>query len=330
MPVIKPYSASYALSQSKPPAGRAAPAASAASAESATAQTAAPTASLQAGPAQQARQQLQSSLQQSLGKFMQQLKVTLRPLPKRSPEVDGMQKEMLKKKVDMLLQMAQMAGRDKASLKALAAELARAVKELKQLVASMTQNAADSMMPISVGGDAAAAASAAASGEAAPESTSGGGNVSGAAAQAQIEAKAQTAEDETRQTKDGEGNASAAGARGDAAAANGDKSAGATARDDGATPRAGGGNPLAGGNPVAGDRVIQDIMMKLKQLQNWLKQQTRQLQADQELRKMMKEMDKDMAGIEKMLATGEVSENGEMDVQVHLEAEAGGGVNVQA
>ncbi|PTU64103.1 hypothetical protein DB032_03835 [Chromobacterium sp. Panama] len=263
-------------------------------------------------------------MQQSLGKFMQQLKVTLRPLPKRSPEVDGMQKEMLKKKVDMLLQMAQMAGRDKASLKALAAELARAVKELKQLVASMTQNAADSMMPISVGGDAAAAASAAASREAAPESTGGGGDVSGAAAQAQIEAKAQTAEDETRQTKDGEGDVSAAGARGDAAAANGDKSAGAAARDDGATQRAG------GGNPVAGDRVIQDIMMKLKQLQNWLKQQTRQLQADQELRKMMKEMDKDMAGIEKMLATGEVSENGEMDVQVHLEAEAGGGVNVQA
>ena len=44
--------------------------------------------------------------------------------------------------------------------------------------------------------------------------------------------------------------------------------------------------------------------MKLKQLQNWLKQQTRQLQADQEFRKMMKEMEKDMASIDKMLETG--------------------------
>ncbi|NHR04832.1 hypothetical protein HA052_06430 [Chromobacterium haemolyticum] len=253
---------------------------------------------------------------------MQQLKVTLRPLPKRSPEVDGMQKEMLKKKVDMLLKMAQMAGRDKASLKALAAELARAVKELKQLVASMTQNAADSMMSVSVGGDA-AAASAAASDAAVPEPPDAGGDASGAAAQ--VQAQAAAAEDETRQAKDGEGEASsAADAHGDAAVANGDKNAGGVARDDGAAPR------TRGGNPVAGDPVIQDIMMKLKQLQNWLKQQTRQLQADQELRKMIKEMDKDMAGIEKMLATGEIAENGEMDVQVHVEAEAGGGVNVQA
>lgn len=325
MPVIKPYSASYTPSQPKSSAGRAA---AASFAESAAAQAASPTASLPASPAQQARQQLQSSLQQSLRKFMQQLKVTLRPLPKRSPEVDGMQKEMLKKKVDMLLKMAQMAGRDKASLKALAGELARAVKELKQLVASMTQNAADSMMSVSVGGDV-EAASAATSDAAVPEPADASGDASGAAAQ--VQAQAAAVEDETRQAKDQAGEASsAAGARGDAAAANGDKNAGVVARDDGAAPRTGGGNPLSGGNPVAGDPVIQDIMMKLKQLQNWLKQQTRQLQADQEFRKMIREMDKDMAGIEKMLATGEIAENGEMDVQVHVEAEAGAGVNVQA
>ncbi|KMN79965.1 hypothetical protein VK98_16275 [Chromobacterium sp. LK11] len=320
MSVIKPYTASYALSQAKRPGG--APQAS--SAEPASARTSVENPSpWPASPAQQARQQLQSSLQQGLGKFMQQLRVALRPLPKRSPEVDDTQKAMLKKKVDMLLQMAQMAGRDKASLKALAAELARAVKELKQLVASMTQNAADSTMSVSVGGEA-AAASAAASAESAP--ADGGGDVSGAAAQ--VQAQAAAAEDETRQAKDEAGDA--AGARGDAAAANGDKNAGTAARAEGGVSSASEGKPQAGGNPVAGDRVIQDIMMKLKQLQNWLKQQTRQLQADQELRKMMKEMDKDMAGIEKMLATGEVAENGEMDVQVHVEAEAGAGVNVQA
>lgn len=326
MSVIKPYSASYALSQAQRPAGGATQASAAESAQvRAAVENPSP---WPTNPAQQARQQLQSSLQQSLGKFMQQLKVTLRPLPKRSPEVDGMQKEMLKKKVDMLLKMAQMAGRDKASLKALAAELARAVKELKQLVASMTQNAADSMMSVSVGGDA-EAASAAASDAAVPEPADAGGDASGAAAQ--VQAQAAAAEDETRQAKGGAGEASsAAGARGDAAVANGDKNAGGVARDDGAAPRTGGGNPLSGGNPVAGDPVIQDIMMKLKQLQNWLKQQTRQLQADQELRKMIKEMDKDMAGIEKMLATGEIAENGEMDVQVHVEAETGAGVNVQA
>ena len=330
MSVIKPYSSNYAAELSKRPS--IAPERSAA-ANSSQAAVAAATGA-QPKPADgglQAKQALQSSLQQSLGNYMRQLKVALKPLPKRLPEVDNMEKELLKKKVDMLLQMVQMAGRDKASLKALAAELARAVKELKQLVASMTQNAADSMMSVGVGGDAAAAAAAAASGDAGGDAASsaadGGGEAAGVAAQAQ--AQAAVAEDETRQTKGAEGEV-AAGARGDAAAANGDKNAGAAVRDDGAAPRTGGGNPLAGGNPVAGDRMIQDIVMKLKQLQNWLKQQARQLQSDQEFRKMMKEMEKDMASIDKMLATGEIEENGEMDVQVHVDAEVGASVNVQA
>lgn len=331
MSVIKPYSSNYAAELSKRPS--IAPERSAA-ANSSQAAVAAATGA-QPKPADgglQAKQALQSSLQQTLGNYMRQLKVALKPLPKRSPEVDDMQKTLLKKKVDMLLQMVQMAGRDKASLKALAAELARAVKELKQLVASMTQNAADSMMSVGVGGDAAAAAAAAsgdAGGDAASSAADGGGEAAGVAAQAQAQAQAAVAEDETRQTKGAEGEV-AAGARGDAAAANGDKNAGAAVRDDGAAPRTGGGNPLAGGNPVAGDRMIQDIVMKLKQLQNWLKQQARQLQSDQEFRKMMKEMEKDMASIDKMLATGEIEENGEMDVQVHVDAEVGASVNVQA
>ncbi|WP_378124121.1 hypothetical protein [Chromobacterium aquaticum] len=326
MSVIKPFSPNYAAELYRRPSS--ASASSAATDPSQAAVAAVAGAKPKADDSLQAKQALQSSLQQTLGNYMRQLKVALKPLPKRSPEVDDMQKTLLKKKVDMLLQMVQMAGRDKASLKALAAELARAVKELKQLVASMTQNAADSMMSVGMGGDAAAAASAAAAGDAAPAASDGGGDASGAAAQAQAQAAA--AEDEPQQAKGGEeGALAAAGARGDAAAANGDKSA-AAARDDGATPRTGGGNPLSGGNPVAGDRTIQDIVMKLKQLQNWLKQQTRQLQADQEFRKMMKEMEKDMASIDKMLETGEISGNGEMDVQVHVDADAGANVNVQA
>ena len=260
------------------------------------------------------RSELQKSLSQGLQDYMQKLKVDLnRPAQRQSSEADSMQKTVLKQRVEGLRRMMMMA-HDKASLRALASELARLAKELKGLVESMSQNSADSQMTVSVGGDQAAGdaalqgsgadgfqssdgAASSSAGEAA-SSDEGGGASSGAdAASAQQASNGQSAAD--RPASDANAKEQGGGAQ-----PAGDSQAQA------ADPRAAQQSAQSGGkgNQGAGDPDIQEMVQTLKMVKEFIKQQMQQMKDKRETQDDLQSAEKALGDVDKILKGGPEAE----------------------
>ncbi|MBX9269283.1 hypothetical protein [Chromobacterium violaceum] len=303
------------------------------------------------------RSALQKSLNQGLQEYMQKLRVDLnRPVPRQSGEADAMQKAILKQRVEGLRRMMMMA-HDKASLRALAAELGRLARALKELVSSMTQNAADSQMAVSVGeGGAQASSDAATPGggaegadnaaSAAASTDSGGaaadaagGMPSGADAAAAATAPAAGGESAAQQqAAGGQDAANAAGQSADAAAkeqgGNGQPADGSQAVDSRAALH----SMLSGGkgNPVSKDQDIQEMLLTLKMIKEFIKQQMQQLKDKRETQDKLQTQDeikgaeKALEDVDKILKGGPEAEEamgGQISVNI---SDAASGVNVSA
>ncbi|SUX55141.1 hypothetical protein [Chromobacterium vaccinii] len=265
------------------------------------------------------RSELQKSLSQGLQDYMQKLKVDLnRPAKRQSSEADAMQKAVLKQRVEGLRRMMMMS-HDKGSLRALASELARLARELKDLVTSMTQNAADSQMAVNVGGDqgagdaasqqagAGSAASASADAASSPEAGSGAGSGAEAAAAAS-EAGGATAA--AQQAGAGQGAAS------DSQASEGVKEQSGSAQPVGDSqaqpvdPRAALHGMLSSGkgNPVAGDSDILEMQMTLKMVKEFIKQQMQQMKDKREAQDDLQSAEKALGDVDKILKGGPEAE----------------------
>ncbi|VEB44582.1 Uncharacterised protein [Chromobacterium violaceum] len=287
---------------------------------------------------------------------MQKLRVDLnRPAPRQSGEADAMQKAILKQRVEGLRRMMMMA-HDKASLRALAAELGRLARALKELVSSMTQNAADSQMAVSVGeGGAQASSDAATPGggrkartmhRAPPllrtaegggrrggrNAVRGGCRGSGNRACGGGESAAQ------QQAAGGQDAANAAGQSADAAAkeqgGNGQPAGGSQAVDAGAALH----SMLSSGkgNPVSKDQDIQEMLLTLKMVKEFIKQQAQQLKDKRETQDKLQTQDeikgaeKALEDVDKILKGGPEAEEamgGQISVNI---SDAASGVNVSA
>ncbi|MEO4029428.1 hypothetical protein ABH313_15445 [Chromobacterium vaccinii] len=266
------------------------------------------------------RSELQKSLSQGLQDYMQKLKVDLnRPVKRQSSEADAMQKAVLKQRVEGLRRMMMMS-HDKGSLRALASELARLARELKDLVTSMTQNAADSQMAANVGGDqgagdavsqqggaedAGSAAPASADAASSPEAGSGSGADAAAAAS---EAGGATAA--AQQAGAGQGAAS------DSQASEGVKEQSGSAQPAGDSqgqpvdPRAALHGMLSSGkgNPVAGDSDILEMQMTLKMVKEFIKQQMQQMKDKREAQDDLQSAEKALGDVDKILKGGPEAE----------------------
>lgn len=266
------------------------------------------------------RSELQKSLSQGLQDYMQKLKVDLnRPVKRQSSEADAMQKAVLKQRVEGLRRMMMMS-HDKGSLRALASELARLARELKDLVTSMTQNAADSQMAANVGGDQGAgdavsqqggaegegsAAPASVDAASSPEAGSGSGADAAAAAS---EAGGATAA--AQQAGAGQGAAS------DSQASEGVKEQSGSAQPAGDSqgqpvdPRAALHGMLSSGkgNPVAGDSDILEMQMTLKMVKEFIKQQMQQMKDKREAQDDLQSAEKALGDVDKILKGGPEAE----------------------
>ncbi|AUH50074.1 hypothetical protein CXB49_04190 [Chromobacterium sp. ATCC 53434] len=292
---------------------------------------------------------LQQSLNQGLQDYKQKLRVDLnRPVRQQSSEVDSMQKKALKERVEALRRMMMMT-HDKSTLRALASELARLAKDLKSLVSSMTQNAADSQMTVNVDGQSVDGAAASGNGQDAAASSAGAqsdGDAGDAAtadtsdAAASGGTQAQTDAAATQQAANGQSDGSQAA--GQDAASNGD------GKDKAVDPQAALHSMLSSGNgnPVAGDQDIQDMLRTLKMIKEFIKQQAQQLQsqARRDVQDQVKDAEKALADVDKILKGGpeaEAAMGEQMSVNVVDaaggadsvnigDAASGGGVNVSA
>ncbi|WP_434633686.1 hypothetical protein [Chromobacterium sp. CV08] len=299
------------------------------------------------------RSALQRSLSQGLQDYMQKLRVDLNRPVKQSSEADSMQKKALKERVEALRRMMMMV-HDKSSLRALASELARLAKDLKALVTSMTQNAADSQMAVSVDGQSDGGRSG--DGQDAAASSSDAVQDGGAAA-ADAAASDATASGESDGSQDAAaGQAEAASAQQQAAAQADAGQAAAQTAAGGGQKEEGGGNAAAvdpqaalhsmlsggKGNPVAGDPDIQEILQTLKMVKEFIKQQAQQLQsqAKRDVRDQLEGAEKALEDVNKILKggpeaeqviTGQISVNiGDAAAVVDNVGAGGGGVNVSA
>ncbi|POZ63691.1 hypothetical protein [Chromobacterium alticapitis] len=263
---------------------------------------------------------LQQSLNQGWQDYMSKLRVNLnQPVKQQSKEADAMQKQLLKRRVDSLRQMMLMT-HDKASLRALAGELACLARELKELVTSMSRNAADDPQAVGLaaGGGASAADGAASTqagdeGEAAstPSADDAGSAASAADAPSGSGVAAQDGSVGAEQGADGGQRQTEAAA---AAAAN---------------PQAALSSMLAKGNPVAGDPDIQEMQQTLKMVQAFIKQMAQQLRAqekdkERQLQDDMRSADKALQDVDKILKGGPeaLAAMGESPVSVSVQ---GGG-----
>lgn len=259
-----------------------------------------------------AKNALQKSLNQGLQAFMQKLRVDLSRPPKQSSQVDSMQKALLKQRVEALRQMMQTTGRDKASLRALASELARVAKELKALVASMSENAADAQLSVNIdgaaaggnatAGEGAATDSASDSGGHADAQTDGGGDA--APADVPVEASSGSVAQEGQAASPEQ--AAASGAASTPADASGAKDEAAAPADAHSALSAAAAK--SGGNPVASDKDVQEMLMVLKMIREWIKQQAQQLQNQDDLKDSLKSADKSLDDIDKILGGGPQAE----------------------
>ncbi|WP_047248756.1 hypothetical protein [Chromobacterium subtsugae] len=284
---------------------------------------------------------LQQALNRGWQDYMQKLRVDLnRPAQRQSPQADDIQKKMLKQQADALRQMM-MVTRDKASLRALATQLARLARELKDLVSSMTQNAADQQMAVNVGGDQASggvAASSAAEASAGSDAGSGGdSDAQAASAEAAAAASSAQAAPAAADGADAQQAASGQSNAQDASAADANANAQASSQSDAqgnsgnVDPQAALRNMLANGNPVAGDPDIEQIRQVLKMVQAFIKQMAQQLQTQKDsnsrdLKDDMKRADKDLEDVDKILKGGPeamAALNGQMDVNINVSADAG-------
>lgn len=284
------------------------------------------------------RSDLQKSLNQGWQDYMQKLRVDLsRPIKRQSAAADQMDKQLLKQRVDALRQMMMMT-RDKAGLRALASQLAQLARELKSLVASMTQNAADQQMAVSLGGaadqpsadSAAASAQDASSGQdhAADDAQAASRAETAAVASASVSADASPASSAApaggNATQEPASQADAPAGLSDAAAPQG---AADQAAANAADPQAALRNMLAHGNPVAADQDIQEMLLTLKMVQAFIKQMALQLQA-QEDRKMKEDQEqagKALQDVDTILKGGPealAALSGQMDVNVSAPADA--------
>ncbi|MCD5326292.1 hypothetical protein ACFFU8_06315 [Chromobacterium piscinae] len=260
------------------------------------------------------RSELQKSLSQGLQDYMQKLKVDLnRPVKRQSSEADAMQKTVLKQRVEGLRRMMMMA-HDKASLRALASELARLAKELKGLVESMSQNSADSQMTVSVGGDQAA-------GDAALQGSGADGVQSSDGAASSFVGEAASSDE-------GGGASSGADAASAQQASNGQSAADRTASDANAKEQGGGAQPAGNsqaqaadpraaqqsaqsggkGNPVAGDSDILEMQMTLKMVKEFIKQQMQQMKDKRETQDDLQSAEKALGDVDKILKGGPEAE----------------------
>jgi hypothetical protein len=231
-----------------------------------------------------------------------------------------------------------MMTRDKAGLRALASQLAQLARELKSLVASMTQNAADQQMVVSVGGaaDQPSADSAAASAQdASPEQDHAADDAqaaSSAEAAAVASASASADASPASSAAPAGGNATQEPAsQADAPAGSSDAAAPQDAADQAAAnaadPQAALRNMLAHGNPVAADQDIQEMLLTLKMVQAFIKQMALQLQG-QEDRKMKEDQEQagkalqDVGTILKGGPEALAALSGQMDVSVSAPADA--------
>ncbi|MEN3029299.1 hypothetical protein [Chromobacterium amazonense] len=284
------------------------------------------------------RSDLQKSLNQGWQDYMQKLRVDLsRPVKRQSAAADQMDKQLLKQRVDALRQMMMMT-RDKAGLRALASQLAQLARELKSLVASMTQNAADQQMAVSLGGaaDQPSADSAAASAQDASPGQDHAGDDAQAASSAETAAVASASASAdaspASSAEPASGNATQEPAsQADAPAGLSDAAAPQGAADQAAAnaadPQAALRNMLAHGNPVAADQDIQEMLFTLKMVQAFIKQMALQLQA-QEDRKMKEDQEqagKALQDVDTILKGGPealAALSGQMDVNVSAPADA--------
>ncbi|WP_139165666.1 hypothetical protein [Chromobacterium amazonense] len=284
------------------------------------------------------RSDLQKSLNQGWQDYMQKLRVDLsRPVKRQSAAADQMDKQLLKQRVDALRQMMMMT-RDKAGLRALASQLAQLARELKSLVASMTQNAADQQMAVSLGGaaDQPSADSAAASAQDASPGQDHAGDDAQAASSAETAAVASASASAdaspASSAEPASGNATQEPAsQADAPAGSSDAAAPQGAADQAAAnaadPQAALRNMLAHGNPVAADQDIQEMLLTLKMVQAFIKQMALQLQA-QEDRKMKEDQEqagKALQDVDTILKGGPealAALSGQMDVNVSAPADA--------
>ncbi|MGC0152105.1 hypothetical protein ACPRNU_06560 [Chromobacterium vaccinii] len=299
---------------------------------------------------------LQQSLNQGLQDYMQKLRVDLnRPVRQQSSEVDSMQKKALKERVEALRRMMMMT-HDKSTLRALASELARLAKDLKSLVSSMTQNAADSQMAVNVDGQSVDGAAASGNGQDAATSSAGAqsdGDAGDAAtadtsdATASGGTQAQTDAAAAQQAANGQSDGSQAAGQANAASAQGAASNG-DGKDKAVDPQAALHSMLSSGNgnPVAGDQDIQDMLRTLKMIKEFIKQQAQQLQsqARRDVQDQVKDAEKALADVDKILKGGpeaEAAMGEQMSVNVVDaaggadsvnigDAASGGSVNVSA
>ncbi|MBM2884687.1 hypothetical protein JFK97_09840 [Chromobacterium phragmitis] len=285
------------------------------------------------------RSDLQKSLNQGWQDYMQKLRVDLsRPVKRQSAAADQMDKQLLKQRVDALRQM--MMTRDKAGLRALASQLAQLARELKSLVASMTQNAADQQMAVSLGGAAdqpsvdSAAASAQdaspgqdhAADDAQAASSAEAAAVASASASADASPVSSAALAGGNATQEPASQADAPAGSSDAAAS-AQQGASDQAAANAADPQAALRNMLAHGNPVAADQDIQEMLLTLKMVQAFIKQMALQLQAQEE-RKMKEDQEqagKALQDVDTILKGGPealAALSGQMDVNVSAPADA--------
>ncbi|AXE34207.1 hypothetical protein [Chromobacterium phragmitis] len=290
---------------------------------------------------------LQKSLNQGLQAYMQKLRVDLsRPTQKQSSEANAMQKALLKQRVEALRQQMMMV-HDKASLRALASELARLARSLKELVASMTESAADQQMAVRAGegqaagespagGEGAEPAAGAADEQAAGDSAAdAGGTGAGAAADAALAAA--KPEEPTRSGEDRE-RQDAAGAAGVPASADAKQEAASEAAKNQDVPqaqavdsRAALRSMLMKGNPVASDPDIQEMKQVLNMVKAFVKQMAQQLKSQDEhkergLREDIQKAEKSLEDVDKTLKGGPeaLAAMGEqMAVDVSAPAESG-------
>lgn len=252
------------------------------------------------------RSELQKSLSQGLQDYMQKLKVDLnRPAQRQSSEADAMQKTVLKQRVEGLRRMMMMA-HDKASLRALASELARLAKELKGLVESMSQNSADNQMTVSVGGDQ-AAGDAASQGSGADGAQSSDGAASSTAAAAS-EAGGATAS--AQQASNGQSAADRPASDANAKEQGGGAQPAGDSQAQAADPRAAQQSAQSGGkgNQGAGDPDIQEMVQTLKMVKEFIKQQMQQMKDKRETQDDMQSAEKALGDVDKILKGGPEAE----------------------
>ncbi|MGL6070232.1 hypothetical protein [Craterilacuibacter sp.] len=95
-----------------------------------------PTASTYTLPPADTENELQKALSTAVGNYMEKLRRKPEPAPRQADAMDGIRKDMLKARIDMLRKMMALAGSDPGSLRALAQQLSQAARELKSISGS--------------------------------------------------------------------------------------------------------------------------------------------------------------------------------------------------